>query len=118
MTAGETLIYHNPGCTTSRRVLEALRAAGADPQVVPYLKAGWSADQLRSLFAAAGLTAAGALRRKAPEAAALNLLRPDAAEDEIIAAMVTHPVLVERPFVTTPKGTLLCRPAERLAEIL
>ncbi|THD81514.1 arsenate reductase (glutaredoxin) [Aliigemmobacter aestuarii] len=114
----ESVIFHHPGCSTSRRVLDALREAGHDPQVVAYTKAGWTEAQLRDLFAAAGLTAAEALRRKAKEAAELDLLRPDVTEADLLAAMVAHPVLVERPFVTTAKGTRLCRPVERLAEIL
>ncbi|VDC28047.1 arsenate reductase (glutaredoxin) [Pseudogemmobacter humi] len=110
-------IYHNPGCGTSRNVLAVLRAAGP-VEVVDYLKAGWSADQLRALFAAAGVTPRQALRVKGTPAAELVLTDPAVSDEAILAAMVAHPVLVERPFVTTPKGARLCRPSGRVLELL
>ena len=108
------VIYHNPRCTTSRKVLEAIRAGGVEPVIVEYLKDGWTRAHLLGLFAAAGVTPGEALRRR--EEAAADLA---GAEDEaIIAAMVESPVLVERPFVAAPGGVRLCRPAERLQEII
>jgi len=111
-------IYHNPACGTSRNVLEMVRASGHEPEVVEYLKAGWSADQLRILFAEAGLTPRAAMRSKGSLAGELGLLEADVDDDAILAAMVEHPILVERPIVKTPKGAALCRPSERVFDLL
>lgn len=111
-------IWHNPGCSTSRRVLVELRAAGLEPEVLEYLKTGWTEAGLRSLLAKAGLTARQALRVKGGLAAELGLLAPGVDEAALVAAMLAHPVLVERPFVRTAKGTALCRPPEVLARLL
>jgi arsenate reductase (glutaredoxin) len=111
-------IYHNPKCSTSRQVLEMIEARGTKPEVVEYLKAGWTKPQLKALFAAAGLTPRQALRTKAKEAEELELLEPKVSDAKILNAMVAHPVLVERPFVTTGKGTRLCRPKETVRELL
>lgn len=110
------VIYHNPKCSTSRKVLDQIREAGHEPVVIDYLKDGWSRGQLWGLFAAAGLTPAQAMRSKNTPAEELGLIGAD--DETIIAAMVAHPVLVERPFVVSPKGVRLCRPVERLAEVL
>lgn len=111
-------IYHNPKCSTSRQVLERIEASGAKVEVIEYLKAGWTKKQLKDLFAAAGLTARQALRAKAKEAEELGLLDPKVSDAKLIEAMVAHPVLVERPFVISPKGALLARPKERVEELL
>lgn len=111
-------IYHNPKCSTSRQVLEMIEASGREPKVIEYLKAGWTKKQLKELFAAAGVTPRQALRTKAAEAEELGLLDPRVSGAKLLDAMVAHPVLVERPFVVTPKGTLLARPKERVKEIL
>ena len=111
-------IYHNPKCGTSRKVLAALEEAGHQPEVVEYLKTGWTAEQLHGLFTAAGISAGEALRTFKTNAGELGLTRDGVAGEEIIAAMVSDPVLVNRPFVVTPKGTALCRPPEKLADIL
>ena len=111
-------IWHNPACGTSRRVLEMVRAAGHEPEVIEYLKAGWTPDQLRALFAEAGLTAREALRTKGELAGELGLLDAGVDDDAILAAMVEHPVLVERPLVKTPRGAVLARPGEKVLEIL
>jgi arsenate reductase len=111
-------IYHNPKCSTSRQVLEMIEAAGHEPEVVEYLKAGWTKAQLKDLFARAELTPRQALRAKAPEAEDLGLLDPKVSGARILDAMVAHPVLVERPFVVTPKGVRLCRPKETVKELL
>lgn len=111
-------IYHNPKCSTSRQVLEMIEASGAKAQVIEYLKTGWTKKQLKELFAAAGVTPRQALRTKANEAEDLGLLNPKLSDAKILDAMVEHPVLVERPFVVSAKGTLLARPKERVTEIL
>lgn len=111
-------IYHNPKCSTSKQVLETIEAAGHEPEIVEYLKAGWTKPQLKKLFAAAGLTPRQALRAKAKEAEDLGLLDPKVSDAKILDAMVSHPILVERPFVITPKGTRLARPKETVSEIL
>ena len=111
-------IYHNPKCSTSRQVLEMIEAAGHKPEIVEYLKVGWSKPKLKKLFADAGVTARQALRAKANEAEELGLLDPKVSDAKLLDAMVAHPVLVERPFVVTAKGTRLCRPKERVREVL
>ncbi len=111
-------IYHNPKCSTSRQVLELIEAAGRKAEMIEYLKAGWTKPLLRKLFADAGVTARQALRTKAAEAEQLGLLDARVSEAKLIDAMVAHPVLVERPFVVTPKGTRLCRPKESVRELL
>ncbi len=111
-------VFHNPACGTSRNVLEMVRAAGHEPEVVEYLKAGWTADQLRALFAEAGLTPRDAMREKGSPAAELGLLEAGVSDDAILAAMVEHPILVNRPLVKTPKGAALCRPSEKVLDLL
>ena len=118
MSAVRSRIWHNPACGTSRNVLAILRAAGEDPEVTDYLKTGWDEAELRALFAAAGLSATAALRVKGTPAAELGLTAAGVSEAQIIAAMVQHPILVERPFVRTAKGTALCRPALRVGALL
>ena len=111
-------IFHNPGCGTSRNVLAALREGGHAPQVVEYLKAGWTEAQLKDLFGRMGVTARQMLRTKGDRATELGLTGSSAPDAAILKAMVAHPVLVERPIVITPKGVFLCRPADRLAAAL
>jgi arsenate reductase len=108
-------IYHNPKCSTSRQVLEMIETAGHKPEIVEYLKAGWTKAQLKDLFSKAGLTAREAMRRKAADDLGLDAKLSEA---RIIDAMIEHPVLVERPFVVTPKGVLLARPKDRVREVL
>jgi arsenate reductase len=111
----DVTIYHNPNCGTSRNALAMIRAAGHAPQVVEYLKAGWTRAQLESLFAAMGVTPRQMLREKDAAAAGLDPAADDAA---ILDAMVAHPVLVQRPIVVTERGTVLARPAERVQDLL
>ena len=118
MTAFPVTIFHNPACGTSRNVLAMVEAAGYRPKVVEYLQAGWTPDQLGALFAEAGITPREALREKEAVAAARGLLAPDVSDAAILAAMVEHPVLVNRPIVRTPKGAALCRPSERVFDLL
>lgn len=109
-------IWHNPGCSTSRNVLAAIRAAGIEPQIVLYLKTPPSRAELAAAVRAAGLTAGQAVRRKGPLLDELGLA--EAGDAALLDAMAAHPALIERPFVFTAKGVRLCRPADRLAEIL
>ncbi len=111
-------IYHNPKCSTSRQVLEMIEAKGLRPNVIEYLKTGWTKTQLKELFAAAGLTPRQALRARAPEAEALGLLDPKVSDAKLLDAMIEHPVLVERPFVVTRNGARLCRPKETVQDLL
>ncbi|MBX7248661.1 MAG: arsenate reductase (glutaredoxin) [Caulobacteraceae bacterium] len=111
-------VFHNPACGTSRNVVAMVKAAGYEPEVVEYLKAGWGAEQLRTLFRDAGLTPRQAMRTKGSLAGELGLLEEGVSDDAIIAAMVEHPILVERPIVKTPKGTALARPSEKVFPLL
>jgi arsenate reductase len=112
------VIHHNPNCSTSRQVLAMAREAGIEPVVVEYLKTGWTRGQLQALFAAAGITARAALRDKEAIAAELGLLDPGVDESKLLDAMISHPILVNRPIVATPLGVALCRPADRARALL
>jgi arsenate reductase len=112
------VIHHNSECGTSRNVLSIITAAGYEPTVIEYLKTGWTKPQLLGLFAAAGLTPRSALRIKKSPAAELGLLDEAVEDDAIIAAMLEHPILVNRPIVCTNKGVRLCRPSEMVLELL
>lgn len=110
-------IWHNPVCGTSRKTLAILQETpGVELTVVEYLKNPYSADKLRQLFRDAGLAARDALRLRGTDAEERGL--KDASDDEIIAAMAANPAYVERPFVETDKGVRLCRPQDRVHEIL
>lgn len=111
-------IFHNPACGTSRNVVAMAKAAGYEPQVVEYLKAGWTKDQLRQLAKTAGVPLREFLRDRGTPAAELGLLEPTATDDAILEAMVAHPILVNRPIMVTPKGTALCRPSEKALDLL
>jgi arsenate reductase len=111
-------IFHNPACGTSRNVVALAKAAGYEPQVVEYLKAGWTKDQLKQLATAAGVPLREFLRDRGTPAAELGLLETTATDDAILEAMVAHPILVNRPIMVTPKGTALCRPSERALDLL
>jgi arsenate reductase len=118
MTDFPITIFHNPACSTSRKTIALVETAGYTPKVVEYLKAGWTAEQLRDLFAAMGATAREVLRERGTPAAELGLLEPGVSDEQIIAAMVAHPILVNRPIVATPKGARLGRPIEVVREVL
>jgi arsenate reductase len=111
-------IFHNPGCGTSRNALAAIRAAGHEPTVVEYLKAGWDRAQLTDLFERMGVTARDMLRVRGTPAEALGLTREEVSDAAVVDAMVAHPILVERPIVVSPKGVALCRPAEKVTALL
>ena len=112
------VIHHNPECGTSRNALEMIKSSGEDPVVIPYLQTGWTRPYLLSLFAAAGLTPKQALRVSKSPAEELGLTRADVSDDELLDAMVAHPVLVNRPIVCSPKGVRLCRPSELVFDLL
>lgn len=111
-------IFHNPNCGTSRNVLQMIRDAGQEPEIVDYLKTGWTREGLARLLDDAGLTPREAMRTRGDLPGELGLLDPDVTDARILAAMIEHPVLVERPLVRTGKGTVLARPKERVLEIL
>src|SRR3982751_1685499 len=111
-------IYHNPMCGTSRKTLEILRDSGADVWIHEYLKTPPSRDELKRLYDRAGISPRQGLRAKEPLAEQLGLTGPDVTAAEVLAAMVAHPILIERPIVETPNGVRLCRPQDKVREIL
>jgi arsenate reductase (glutaredoxin) len=112
------VIYHNPDCGTSRNVLSILQQAGYAPVIIDYLTTGWTEPQLLGLFAAANLTPRTALRVSKTNAEALGLTDPAVTDATLLAAMIAHPGLVNRPIVCTPKGVRLCRPSEVVLDLL
>ena len=111
-------IYHNPKCGTSRKTLEIIRKTGSEPNVVEYLKDPPTREELRQIYERAGISPREGLRAKEPIAAELGLTRPDVTDDEILDAMMEHPILINRPLVVTEKGVRLCRPQDMVREIL
>lgn len=111
-------IYHNPNCSTSRKVLAAIRDGGTEPRVVEYLKTPPDRATLTDLIRRAGLTPRQVLRKKGTPYDELGLDDPKWSDAELIDLMVLHPILIERPIVVTGKGVRLCRPVERLAEVM
>ena len=111
-------IFHNPACGTSRKTLEILRESGQEPNVIEYLKAPPTREELKRIYERAGISPRQGLRAKEPLAQKLGLTRPDVSDDEILDAMVEHPILIERPLVETDKGARLCRPQDLVREIL
>jgi arsenate reductase len=111
-------IYHNPDCGTSRNALAMIEAAGYVPRVVDYRQTGWTRPLLDELLAAMGAAPRDLLREKGTPAADLGLLDPGVTDEAILAAMIDHPILVNRPIVVTPIGTALCRPSERVLDLL
>lgn len=111
-----TIIYHNPRCSKSRDALKFLNDSGIDPEIVLYLESGWETETLKSLKTNSGLTWETMLRADA--AKELKTAIASADEKVIINYILTNPVALERPFVTTAKGTRLCRPITRIFEIV
>lgn len=111
-------IYHNPACGTSRKTLEILRDEGAEVEVIEYLKAPPSRAELRRLYDRAGISPREGLRAKEPLAEKLGLTGPDVGDEEILDAMMEHPILIQRPLVETDKGVGLCRPQEEVRRLL
>lgn len=114
----QVVIHHNPDCGTSRNVLGFIKAAGYAPVVIDYLVEGWTRPQLLALFAAAGLTPREALRVARSPAEEMGLTAESVTDDQLLTAMVGHPILVNRPIVCTPKGVRLCRPSEAVFDLL
>ena len=112
------VIHHNPDCGTSRNVLKMIQYAGYSPKVIDYLSEGWTQPQLLALFAAAKLTPRTALRVTKSPAKELGLLNEAVSDEKILAAMLQHPVLVNRPIVCSEKGVKLCRPSEAVLDLL
>ena len=111
-------IYHNPNCGTSRSTLQAIRDAGYEPMVVEYLKTPLDAVGIRSLLAKLGLGPRDVLRQRGTPFDELGLGDPKWSDNELVELMAAHPILIERPIVVTAKGARLCRPMEKLREIL
>ena len=112
------VIHHNPDCGTSRNVLDFIRKSGQEPVIIEYLVEGWTRPQLLALFAAADLTPRTALRRTKSPAARMGLLEDDVPDDILLEAMLSEPILVNRPIVASPKGVRLCRPSAVVLDLL
>jgi arsenate reductase (glutaredoxin) len=112
------VIYHNPACGTSRNTLALIRHAGLEPTIVEYLKTPLDKEGLRSLVSATGEPVRALLRAKESKAAELGLNDPAVSDEALLEAMAAHPILMNRPVVITPLGTALCRPSERVLELL
>lgn len=113
---GTTVIYHNPRCSTSRKTLELLRGNGIEPTIIEYLKTPPSRAEIVELVSDAGIDVRTAVRKRESLYTELDLAEAD--DDALLDAMAAHPILIERPFVVTPKGTRLARPIDAVREIL
>lgn len=113
----QVTIYHNPNCGTSRNALAMIRAVGIEPQIIEYLKTPPTEKELKELLVQMGISAKELLRTNVPEFEKHHL-KEDKSEQDIIDAMMIDPILINRPIVVTEKGTLLCRPSERVLEVL
>ncbi|WP_201501174.1 arsenate reductase (glutaredoxin) [Psychrobacter cibarius] len=113
-----SLIFHNPKCGTSRNTLAIMKASGENPEVIEYLKTPPSRDHLVELLAKINLSPRELLRSKEPVNDELGLDNSELSDDQIIDAMIAHPILINRPIVVTNKGAALCRPSERVFELL
>jgi arsenate reductase len=111
-------IYHNPACGTSRNVLGLIRDAGEAPQVIEYLTTPPSRAELVDLIHRMGIQVRGLLRQKGTPYDALGLDNPDLTDDQLLDAMMAHPILINRPIVVTPLGVRLCRPSETVLDLL
>ncbi|KQW22099.1 arsenate reductase [Afipia sp. Root123D2] len=114
----DVVIYHNPRCGTSRNTLELIRNAGVEPHIIEYLKSPPSRDVLKDTLRRAGLTPRQAIRAKENLYRELKLDDPAVSDDQLLDAMIAHPVLIERPLVVTSKGVRLCRPSELVIDLL
>ncbi len=111
-------IYHNPRCGTSRQALETLQATGRPVEVIEYLRSPPPREVLRDLIRSAGLTVREALRPKEPVYASLGLADTALTDEQLLDAIERHPILLNRPFVVTDKGVRLCRPFEKIRDVL
>jgi arsenate reductase len=114
----QATIYHNPKCGTSRNTLAMMRNAGVEPEIIEYLQTPPSREQLQALIREAGLSVREALRQKEALYTELQLDRPELSDDALLDAMLAHPILINRPFVVTERGTRLCRPSELVLDLL
>ncbi|MGO4725939.1 arsenate reductase (glutaredoxin) [Inquilinus sp. 2KB_12] len=114
----DIVIYHNPDCGTSRNTLALIRNAGIEPHVVEYLKTPPSRPLLRQLIERMGVSVRDVLREKGTPYAELGLADPNLTDDQILDAMMAHPILINRPIVVSPKGVRLCRPSEAVIDLL
>ena len=111
-------IYHNPKCGTSRNTLALIREHGEEPEVVLYLEKPPTRQELLAIIQATGGSARDIMRSKEPLYGELRLNDLNLSEDDLVDAMLIHPILINRPIVCTPKGTRLCRPAELVLDLL
>ncbi|MGG6220606.1 glutaredoxin-dependent arsenate reductase [Aeromonas hydrophila] len=118
MNDAQITIYHNPACGTSRNTLALIRNSGVEPTVIHYLETPPSRDTLLALIAAMGMPVRDLLRQNVPPYEALGLAENTFSDDELVDAMLAHPILINRPIVVTPLGTKLCRPSEVVLDIL
>ncbi|EGX6952754.1 glutaredoxin-dependent arsenate reductase [Aeromonas hydrophila] len=118
MNDAHITIYHNPACGTSRNTLALIRNSGVEPTVIHYLETPPSRDTLLALIAAMGMPVRDLLRQNVPPYEALGLAENKFSDDELVDAMLVHPILINRPIVVTPLGTKLCRPSELVLDIL
>ncbi|MCD7098761.1 arsenate reductase (glutaredoxin) [Stenotrophomonas sp. MMGLT7] len=118
MADAAVVIWHNPRCGSSRKALELIRQAGIEPEIVEYLKTPPAPATLRALVARMGIATRELLRSKEAVHAELGLDDPALDEEALVAAMVAHPILINRPVVQTPRGAALCRPPEKVLELL
>jgi arsenate reductase (glutaredoxin) len=116
--ATKPTIYHNPNCGTSRKVLGILRESGAEPTVIEYLKTPPTRAELKDLLAKMGMPPRQLLRRRGTPFDELGLDDPAKTDEALIDAILAHPILMERPVVVTSKGVKVCRPAEKVMELL
>lgn len=114
----DVIIYHNPDCGTSRAVLGLIRNAGLEPHVVEYLKSPPARLLLTQLLARMGMSVRALLREKGTPFQELGLADPALSDDALLDALMAHPILMERPIVVTPKGVRVCRPAEKVLDLL
>jgi arsenate reductase len=114
----DIIIYHNPACGTSRNALAMIRNAGIEPHVVEYLKTPPSRALLESLIERAGIGARALLREKGTPYAELGLDNPNLTDEQLVDAMMAHPILINRPLVVSPLGVRLCRPSETVLDLL
>ena len=111
-------LYHNPACGTSRNVLSLIRNSGIEPQVIEYLKTPPTREEIVGLIRRMGVPVRAVLRQKGTPCDALHLENPALTEDQLLDAMMAHPILINRPIVVTPIGVKLCRPSEVVLDIL
>ena len=114
----DVTIYHNPQCETSRNTLAMIRNAGIEPTIIEYLRTPPSREQLVNMIRAAGLSVRATLREKGTPFHELGLGDPKLTDEQLLDAMMLHPILINRPFVITERGTRLCRPSEVVLDIL